>query len=68
MPALELLQAGFEVIALDNLSNSVEESLVRVQKITGRSLQFHRLDLLDRLGLDALFVRQALDADAFRGA
>ena len=48
---LELLQAGHEVVVVDNLSNSREESLRRVQELAGRSLVFHRVDLLDRAGL-----------------
>ena len=35
---VELLQAGYEVAVVDNLSNSKEESLRRVERITGRSL------------------------------
>jgi len=45
---LVLQEAGYEVIALDNLSNSKEESLRRVKKITGQALTFIRCDLLDR--------------------
>jgi len=39
---LELLQAGFEVVVVDNLSNSKLESLKRVERISGRSLTFTR--------------------------
>ena len=52
---VELLQAGYEVIAIDNLSNSSEESLRRVQEISGKQLNFHKIDLLDALALQALF-------------
>ena len=44
---LELLEAGYDVVALDNLSNSSRESLRRVEEITGRSLVFEEVDLLD---------------------
>ena len=44
---LELLQAGHDVVVVDNLSNSHEESLHRVQALAGRKLAFHRVDLLD---------------------
>ena len=37
---VELLENGKEVVVLDNLSNSSEESLNRVKKITGRSVSF----------------------------
>lgn len=52
---IELLQAGYEVTVVDNLCNSKEEALRRVQEITGRSVDFHRVDLLDRKGLEAVF-------------
>jgi UDP-glucose 4-epimerase len=44
---LELLEAGHDVTVVDDLSNSSQESLNRVQKLTGRTLTFHRLSLLD---------------------
>ena len=37
---VELLESGYEVVAIDNLSNSKEESLRRVQEITGKTLDF----------------------------
>ena len=52
---VELLETGHEVIVVDNLINSKEESLVRVEAITGKSLEFHQVDLLDRDGLDRIF-------------
>jgi UDP-glucose 4-epimerase len=59
---LELLQAGHEVVVVDNLSNSKEESLIRIQEISGKDLEFHRLDLLDRESLDHLFAGASIDA------
>lgn len=59
---LELLRAGYEVIVVDNLANSKEESLVRVQDIAGKTLEFHKVDLLDKEGLTAVFKRGSLDA------
>jgi len=47
---------------IDNLSNSSEESLKRVQEITGRKLEFHNIDLLDRAWLAALFRDHQFDA------
>ena len=57
---LELLEAGYEVVAIDNLSNSSEESLRRVGEITGKAsmLHFQRVDLLDVPGLEAFFAAQ----------
>ncbi len=59
---LELLQAGYEVVVVDNLSNSKEEALTRVQNLTGKSLSFHQVDLLDEVALNAVFQRDAIDA------
>jgi UDP-glucose 4-epimerase len=59
---LELLRAGHEVVVVDNLSNSKAEALRRVQELEGRSLVFHRVDLLDRAALDVAFVGPKIDA------
>jgi len=59
---LELLKAGYEVVVVDNLSNSKEEALRRVQELAGRSLEFHKVDLLDRAALDAVFQRQKIES------
>ena len=52
---LELLQAGHRVTVVDNLMNAKEESLQRVRQLSGKTLRFHRVDLLDKDGLDAVF-------------
>lgn len=59
---IELLQAGYEVAVADNLSNSKEESLKRVQEITGKQLHFYKVDLLDREGLDEIFHKETIEA------
>jgi UDP-glucose 4-epimerase len=59
---LEFLEAGYDVVVLDNLSNSSTESLKRVQKLTGRELVFTEGDIRDRAALDALFRRHDIDA------
>jgi UDP-glucose 4-epimerase len=59
---VELLNAGHEVFVVDNLHNSKEESLERVQEVTGRSLTFHKVDLLDREALRKVFAAHRLDA------
>lgn len=53
---LELLNAGFDVVVLDNFSNSKMESLKRVEKLTGRSLAFIHGDVRDRSCLRELFL------------
>jgi len=45
---VELLDAGYEVVVLDNLSNSSEKSLDRVRALTGKEVKFYKGDILDR--------------------
>lgn len=59
---LELLDAGHEVVVVDNLANSKEEALRRVEQLTGKSLNFCKVDLLDEAGLDAVFSEHKVDA------
>jgi UDP-glucose 4-epimerase len=59
---LELLETGHEVVVVDNLMNSKEESLKRVQEITGKPLIFNRVDLLDKHALMDIFTRHHIDA------
>ncbi len=59
---LELLCAGHDVVVVDNLVNSHEEALRRVVELAGRPLTFHRVDLLDRPALAAVFAAEPVDA------
>ncbi|MDX1775879.1 MAG: UDP-glucose 4-epimerase GalE [Desulfobulbales bacterium] len=59
---VELLGAGYDVIVVDNLINSREESLRRITEISGKKLRFHKVDLLDKAGLDAVFQENVVDA------
>ncbi len=59
---LELLKSDYRVVALDNLSNSKEASLERVEKITGEKITFRKIDLLDVPSLDELFGEFDIDA------
>lgn len=59
---VELLNAGHDVVVIDNLYNSKEEALRRVREITGKSLTFHKVDLLDREALFNVFAQHELDA------
>lgn len=59
---LELLNAGYEVVVLDNLYNSCEESLKRVEKLTGKTLRFYEVDLLDVAGMEKLFEAEKPEA------
>ncbi|MBO9705782.1 MAG: SDR family NAD(P)-dependent oxidoreductase, partial [Arthrobacter sp.] len=52
---LALQEAGHDVVVMDNLSNSSEESLRRVAQLSGKPVPFHQVDLTDPEGLDRLF-------------
>ena len=55
---VELLNAGLEVVAVDNLCNSSRESMKRVMEITGKKLNFYEADLLDREALEQIFEKR----------
>ncbi len=59
---VELLESGFEVVVVDNLSNSKEASLKRVGQITGKLPKFYKVDLLWRDALDDVFSNNCIDA------
>lgn len=59
---VELLNAGFEVVVVDNLCNSSRKSMERVMEITGKRLTFYEADLLDRDALEQIFDEEAIDA------
>lgn len=57
-----LLQAGYEVVVLDNLYNSSEKVLDRIETITGTRPKFYKADVLDRRALEQVFAENAIDA------
>ncbi len=59
---VELLAAGYEIIVLDNFSNSKPESLNRVKEITGKEFTFYEVDLLDQSGLEDVFSNHSIEA------
>ena len=59
---LELLKKGFDVVVVDNLVNSCEESLQRVEKLAGRKLKFYNADLRDEKELDKIFSENKVDS------
>lgn len=52
---VELLNKGHKVLVVDNLVNSSEESLKRVKQITEKAVSFHKVDIRDRVAMDAVF-------------
>ena len=59
---VELLEAGYDVVVVDNLYNASEESLKRVEKITGKSVTFYEADILDKEALNKIFDAHQIDA------
>jgi UDP-glucose 4-epimerase len=59
---VELLNSGYDVVVVDNLCNSSEESLRRVKQITGKELTFYQVDLLDKEALTQVFQKEKVDA------
>jgi len=59
---LELLNAGYEVVVIDNLSNSSKESIKRVEKLTGKSISFYEADILDKKALQEIFSKEKIEA------
>ena len=58
---VELQNAGYDVVVLDNLSNSSEKSLDRVKAITGKDVKFYKGDILDRDILNKIFENEKID-------
>ena len=59
---VELLNAGYEVVILDNFYNSSPEVLKRIKELTGKEFTFCECDIRDRKGLDKVFAENKIDA------
>ena len=59
---LELLNVGYDVVVVDNLSNSKLESLRRVQELTGKTVTFHEVNILDKEAMRGVFAEGPVDA------
>lgn len=59
---VELLNAGYEIIVIDNLINSSIKALERVEEITGKKLTFYNVDLLDRPALENIFDKESIES------
>ncbi len=58
---VELLNAGHEVVIVDNYSNSKPEVLNRIHELTGKDVTFYDVDLLDKVALTKVFEKHAFD-------
>ena len=59
---VELLNEGFEVVVIDNFSNSKSSSLDAIKKITGKDFKFYEMDYLDKDALNKVFEENKIDA------
>ncbi|WP_078429728.1 UDP-glucose 4-epimerase GalE [Alkalihalobacterium alkalinitrilicum] len=59
---VELLNAGYEIVTVDNLSNSKREAINRVKQITKRDFLFYPIDLLDKEALEKVFIENKIKA------
>ena len=59
---VELLQEGYEVVVLDNLSNSKEEVKEKIKEITGKEVKFYLGDMMDEQLLNNIFTTEKIDA------
>lgn len=59
---VELIDAGYEAVVADNLSNSDSEVLVRLEKITGKNIPFYKIDIRDKKSLTKIFKKYNIDS------
>lgn len=59
---VELLNAGHDIVVVDNLSNSKPESLRRIKALTGQEIRFYQVDVLDQQGMDGVFAENQIEA------
>ena len=59
---IELQDAGYDVVVVDNLCNSSEKSLERVKAITGKPVKFYKADVIDREAMNHIFKTEKIDA------
>ena len=59
---IELLNAGYEIVVVDNFYNSKKESLRRIAELSGKEFAFYECDIRDKEGLDKIFKAEKIDA------
>ena len=59
---VELLNAGYDVVILDNLYNSSKKAVDRIEEITGKKVTFYENDMLDKEALEKIFSVENIDA------
>lgn len=59
---VELLEAGYEVVVVDNLYNASRKSMDRIEQITGKKPTFYEADILDREALNRIFEKEQIES------
>lgn len=59
---IELVNAGYDVVVIDNLVNASEKSLERVEQIIGKPVKFYKVDIRDKAGLNEVFEKENIDS------
>ncbi len=59
---VELQNAGYDVVVIDNLYNASEKVIGRVEAITGKKVPFYKVDIRDREGLEEVFAKEKIDS------
>ena len=59
---VELINAGYDVVVVDNLCNSSKESLKRVEKIVGKEIKFYEADIRDAEAMKNVLEKEDIDA------
>ena len=59
---VELLNAGYDVVVVDNLYNASEKALDRVKEITGKDLKFYKADIRDREAMNEVFEKEEIES------
>lgn len=60
--SIELLQAGYDIVIVDNFCNSKPEALNRIEELAGKKAKFYEVDILDRDGLNKVFDENNIEA------
>ena len=59
---IELLAQGYEVVIVDNLYNSCEEAVRRIEELSGKKVTFYKADLLDKEAVEEIFEKESIDS------
>ncbi len=59
---VELIENNYEVVIIDNLSNSKIETLDKLEKITGKKIKYYQNDVCDKESLEKIFKENKIDA------